>query len=115
MGFLETNDLAHAPSFRARVTTSLVKVAGSVLEEPQGEKSLTHYNKRLSLARDVFSDPAKKVDSFIWPVLSNPTVAAEGLDTNDSSIEYQVSEVWDLLAGVSAQDKVVATEPEPEE
>lgn len=107
MGFLETNDLAYAPSFRARVKVGIVKYAGVVLTEAKGSMTDAHYDKRTAYARDVLRDPESVVSSFIWPVLSNATIANEGLDTTDSSIEYQIGQVWDNLAGVTSADKTV--------
>lgn len=108
MGFLETADLAAATSFRMRLMACIVKVAGTVQDEDQSNMAGPHGSKRLDLASSVMLDPAAKAPAFIWPVLSNQTIAAAGLDAADGDLEYQVNQVWDHVAGVTRFDKIVA-------
>lgn len=109
MGFLETSDLANAVSFRLRLTSCIVKVAGTILAEDQNSMGKPQGDKRVELASAVMRAPETQVSAFIWPVLSNSTIAGAGLDAADGDIEYQVTQVWDQVAGVTRYDKIVAT------
>ena len=105
MSYLTTRDLAFAQSFRTRVMVAIVDIAGDVLGEAQGSMTAIHYQKRSDLARNALRDPEPIVSAFIWPVLSNSVIANSGLDTPDGDLAFQVSAVWDAVAGVSAADK----------
>jgi hypothetical protein len=106
MGYLEISDLVKADSFRARLLVGIVHAAGQVLTDAREDKSTAWYNKRIELARNVLRDPSPIVNAFLWPVVSNPTIATKGLDSEDAEILSQVHAVWDIVAGVSEQDKV---------
>lgn len=105
MSYLNTSDLVRADSFRARVLVGLVNVAGTVLAENQTEMSTARAEKRTALANNVLRDPEPIVSAFIWPVVSNVTIAQKGLDSSDGELEYQITQVWDIVAGVTNADK----------
>ena len=103
MPFLHTYDLAQSVSFRRRLTPCIAKVAGIVLQTADtGKYSLDL--KRKELARTVLRDPELASNQFIWPVLSNVSIAGAGLDATDGDIEYQVGEIWNVVAGVNQND-----------
>lgn len=101
MSFLGINDLAHADSFRTRVMVGMVRVAGAVLAEPQGTLSDTAYAKRTQYAAQVLRSPSSLVDTFVWPVLADETIATQGLDADDTAIEAQISKMWDSLSAIA--------------
>lgn len=109
MAFLNTNDLANAQSFLARVKVALVKQAGVVISENTDQMNANRAMKRYILATDCFRDPDAATRRFIWPVVANPAIAQVGLDAPDTDLEYQVAVVWDSVAGVqlSEQEPVV--------
>lgn len=104
MSFIATSDLASAASFRTRLTSCIVKVAGTVLDEDQSAHPDPVADKRLTLAQSILREPTAQAQAFIWPVLSNGAIAAAGLDATDADLEYQVTQVWDSLAGVTRAD-----------
>lgn len=109
MGYLETNDLAEATSFRNRLKIALVDVAGDVLAEDPTTTTQAASEKRVTLCNNVLRDPAAMVPAFVWPVLTNPEIASDGLDSTDEQLKDQVNTVWNTVAGVSAADLVEPT------
>jgi len=110
MGFLETSDLAMAASFRARVAVGITRAASSVLMEDQSEMIYARAEKRYQLATVALRDPVPRVDLFVWPILSNASIAEKGLDASDSDIEYQIGQIWDLVSGVTRAEMIKPSE-----
>jgi hypothetical protein len=104
MSFIAAADLAQAASFRTRVKMGTVKVAGTVLDEDTSTMPPAQRDKRLALAQQVLKDPDFTLGSFIYPVISNAVIASSGLDTTDADLEYQITTVWDDVAGVTHAD-----------
>jgi hypothetical protein len=88
-----------------------VKVAGTVLAEDPSTLGSIQAQKRLGLAQVVLRDPDAQLPAFIYPVVSNPAIAAAGLDAPDGDLEFQVTQVWDAVAGVTTADKTTTTDP----
>lgn len=105
MSYLDTADLAYAASFRARVKVGLVNAAGAILEEDQDAMSPSQADKRNLLATNVLRDPDSIVSAFIWPILANVSIAASGLAATDGDLLYQITQVWDNVAGVTRNDR----------
>ena len=105
MSYLNTYDLAQASSFRNRLTAAIVNRAGIVITESMDGLGPQQHAKRYGLAVQVLSDPETAMLRFVWPVLANPTIAGKGLDSTDGEIDYQIAQVWDALAGVTAADR----------
>lgn len=111
MSFLNIADLAEAESFRRRMYPAIAKVAGQVLvEEPTGASMRD--GKRNELARQALRDPITLASAFVWACLSNAVIAEKGLDATDSELEYQISQTWSTIAGVTATDEEVTPVPE---
>lgn len=91
---IETYDIAQASSFRHRLIACVVKTAGSVLNESDAPEG------RVALARAAVIDPNSIAERFIWPMLSNPTIAAAGIQATDGDLEFQCAQVWNVVAGV---------------
>lgn len=104
MSYLNVADLAEAYSFRTRVKVAVVKAAADVVHEDTTDYSQNRAEKRAVLARNVLADPQRYGDLFVWPVLSNATIAAAGLDSPDGDLSYQVSAVFDAMAGVTPKE-----------
>jgi len=104
VSFINTADLADSASFKARVKVTVATVAVSVWAEDATGMSEQRHDKRLALARAVLASPQQYADLFVWPVLANVTIAQAGLDATDGDLQYQVGQVWDAMAGVTAAD-----------
>jgi len=107
MSYLNTYDLAQASSFRNRLVSAIVSSAGFIMSESMDGLGPQQHAKRHGLAMEVLNAPEHMVQRFIWPVLANTTIAQKGLDTSDGELNFQIATVWDSLAGVTAQDKVI--------
>lgn len=92
---IETYDIAQASSFRHRLIACVVKTAGTILNEDNAAP------ERVALARAAVIDPNSIAERFIWPMLSNPAIAAAGIQASDGDLEFQCAQVWDIVAGVS--------------
>ncbi len=66
--------------------------------------NIARVDKRRQLAQRVFQGVDSNIDIFMYPVLSNVTIAANGLASADADIEYQVNAVFDGLAGVTENE-----------
>lgn len=110
MAFLHMYDLAKSSTFRTRVMITAVSYAAAVIVEAQGEREDAHQSKRYLLAQRVLSQPESMIDSFIWGMVANSTIAQNGLDSTDGDLLFQMTQIWDSVAGVSATDKLP---PEP--
>lgn len=104
MSYIAVNDLAESASFKTRVKVAIVKAAGYLIHEDATGFTPARRDKRYNLARAVLSDPNGMAAQFVWPVVANTTIAAEGLDAPDSDLDYQVSAIWDAMAGVTAAE-----------
>ena len=104
MSYIETADLADASSFRRRLAPCVAQVAGTVVAEEQTGKTQVD-QKRNELARLALRDPVNVANSFVWGVLSNPVIAEAGIEAADGDIEYQVTQMWSTIAGVTAADE----------
>lgn len=104
MSYIEVNDLAEAQSFKVRVKVAVVNVAATVMAEDRSGMNEARGSKRGSLARAILMAPAQYADLFVWPVVSNPTIAAAGLASPDGDLAYVVTSVFDALAGVEASE-----------
>jgi len=104
MTYLNTADLADAASFRTRVKVAVVTAAANVVHEDPTGMSQSHADKRAVLARSILADPATYAALFVWPVVANVSIATSGLDSSDGDLAYQVSAVFDAMAGVTPQD-----------
>lgn len=101
--YLNINELAASPTFRGRVQAALAVRAADVLTET--DKPAAQAQKRTTLAQTVLSDPATRVNAFIWLVVTNSAVKSAGMDATDTDLEYVVAQAWDQVAGVTAADK----------
>lgn len=106
MSYISVADLADAASFRVRVKVAVVTAAANVVHEGTASLTPQQHDKRAVLARNILADPAKYGDLFVWPVVANPSIAASGLDSSDGDLAYQVSAVFDAMAGVTPQDLI---------
>lgn len=107
MNLMTVADLSVAPSFKARLSAGIITVAGQILPAAQDEMPSAQYNKRYNLAGDVLRDPLGIADRFVWPVLANPAIQESGIAATDNDIIYQITAIWDAVAGVTAEDKAV--------
>ena len=94
VALIETYDIAQASSFRHRLIACIVKTAGGILNEESPAE------ERVALAQAAVIDPNSIAERFVWPMLSNPSIAASGIQATDADLEYQCSQVWDIVAGV---------------
>lgn len=104
MAYIDTADLAEAASFRTRVKVAVVTAAANVVHEDASAYSPERAAKRADLARRVLADPGPWAAQFVWPVIANPTIAANGLASPDGDLAYQVSAVFDAMAGVTPSE-----------
>lgn len=101
--YLNINELAASPTFRGRVQAALAVRAADVLTETG--KPPAQAEKRATLAQTVLSDPATRVNAFIWLVVTNSKVKSAGMDATDGDLEFVVAQAWDQVAGVTTADK----------
>lgn len=104
MSYLNAADLAESKSFLTRVKVALVTAAANVVHEDRAPYSEIRAEKRNMLARAVLADPNTYANVFVWGVVANTTIAAEGLDAPDGDLLYQVSAIFDAMAGVTAAE-----------
>lgn len=105
--YLNINELAASPTFRGRVQAAIAVRGAAILSED--EKPPAQAAKRRHLADQVLADPAPKVNSFIWLVVTNSTIAQGGMASSDADLEYVIAEAWDKVAGVTDSDKEAPT------
>lgn len=105
MSYIEVADLAEAASFRTRVKVAIVTAAVNVLAEDTSSMTETKASKRNALATAVLTDPQSFADRFAWPVVANPSIAANGLASPDGDLAFVVSSVWNAMAGVNSTDQ----------
>ena len=116
MAFLEQYNLAiadgadpDAPDFRKRVRLAMHKVATMIQGEAQSSLTLQQWQKRGQLATTILgilqntastTVAASEVwiDAFALSVTQNATITSASLD---SDIEFQVTAIWDDVAGVT--------------
>ena len=118
MGFLEQHNLAiegtdpDAIDFRKRVRLAVHKAATLIQGEAQATLTLEQWQKRGRLATTVLGVVTDEsgntiaasevwLDSFALSVTTNATIVST---STDADIEFQVSAVWDDIAGVSGKD-----------
>ena len=105
-------DVDDTVPFRARVELAMVKVATQVQGEPIGTLTARQWTKRATLATNVLSVqtfengtclPGSQIwlDTFCLAVTTNATITAA---STDADIEFQVTAVWDDVAGVTGND-----------
>lgn len=104
MSYLNIAELAGSPAFRSRVQAAIAVKASYVLGEDTANMSAGQATKRATLAEHALTDPSTKVNAFIWHVVTNGTIAGDGMDAPDSDIEYVVGFMWDRVAGVTAAE-----------
>lgn len=103
MALIEMYDIAQAPSFRNRLVACIVRTAGNVFIEAETDNN-TVDQKRRNLADTALLNPEAVAQRFVWPMLSNASIAALGIEATDSDLEYQCAQVWNVVAGVTAGD-----------
>ena len=103
MALIEMYDVAQAPSFRNRLIACIVKTAGVVFGEDPGDNNIV-YQKRQTLATEAVTNPEAVAQRFVWPMLSNPSIASSGIEATDGDLEYQAAQVWNTVAGVTPGD-----------
>lgn len=108
MGLIETYEVAQAASFRNRLIACIVKVAGTVFTEENTGSVVNQ--KRQTLVGQVLNGPEQVVQRFVWPVLSNPAIAEQGIATSDGDLEFQITQTWNMVAGVTPEDLAVPPE-----
>lgn len=101
--YLNINELASSPSFRGRVQAALAVRAAAVLGE--ADKPPAQLEKRQRLARESLTDPASKVNAFIWLVVTNDAIRQAGMDATDPDLEWVIDWAWDQVAGVTPVDR----------
>lgn len=105
MALIELYDVAQAPSFRNRLVACIVQTAGNVFnEEEKASANNIVYQKRQNLAQQAVIDPHEVAQRFVWPMLSNPVIAKEGIGADDDALAYQCAQVWNTVAGVTPYD-----------
>lgn len=104
MSYISVNDLAESASFQTRVKVAIVKAAANVVHEDGSAMNPLRRDKRAALARGILLDPATHARLFVWPVVANTQIAAEGLDSPDGDLDYQVSAIFDAMAGVTSEE-----------
>lgn len=85
-------------AFKVRVGIAAVRVAIAVGSESVGTPEWTR--KRAALSRLVLSDPVGVTDRFAL-ILASQDVP---VDEPDDALENKVRDVWDAIAGVTAED-----------
>lgn len=106
MSFLNAADLAESRSFKTRVLMAVVNAAAAVVHEDTSGMSENRSEKRAVLARNVLNDPHRYAALFVWPVIANTTIAANGLDSPDGDLFFAVASNFDAMAGVTPQDMI---------
>jgi len=119
MAFLDQHNLAiddgvdtNAPDFRKRVRLAMHKVATQIQGEAKSSLTLQQWQKRGQLATvilGIFQVSSSStvaaseawLDAFALSVTQNATITSASLD---SDIEFQVTAIWDDVAGVTGQD-----------
>lgn len=96
---IEAAALAKHELFRDRVTVAMLKAAVAVAAEAASGDARTD-DLRGNLATNVLNDPLGHTGRFAWAVVTNPSVADQGLNTPDGDIEFVVASVWNHIAGV---------------
>ena len=104
MSYINVNDLAESASFKVRVKVAIVTAAANVVHEDTSAFTPERRDKRNALARAILADPTSFAQTFVWPVVSNASIAASGLDASDGDLAYQVSAIFDAMAGVTAEE-----------
>lgn len=111
MALIDVSDVAEASSFRRRLVPCVARVAGNVrTETPTGQTWVD--DKRNELARQALRDPVAVAQQFVWGVLANPVISSAGIAATDADIEYQVTEIWSTIAGVTVADEAMLPPPE---
>lgn len=104
MSYLNANDLAESRTFLIRVKVGLVTAAANVVHEDASAFSENRKMKRNALARAILADPAAYASTFVWGVVANTTIAQNGLDSPDGDLTYQISAIFDAMAGVTSEE-----------
>lgn len=104
MSYIDVSDLAEAVSFRTRVKVAIVKAAANIVHESPASYTPARAEKRAALARAILADPAAYTVLFVWPVVANVSIAANGLASSDGDLDYQVSAIFDAMAGVTPEE-----------
>lgn len=96
--FLERYTLSQLGAFQARVGIAVIRVATSVISESTASTAQTR--KRADLARTTLADPVAV--ALRWAlVLAAADVPG---DATDETLEGFVTDLWDPVAGVTAED-----------
>ena len=97
--FLARYQVYNDGPFKARVGIATVGVAVQVISE---EVASVEWNrKRTALARLVLADPVGVTDRFAL-ILAAQDVA---VDEPDEALQNKIRDLWDAIAGVTAEDR----------
>lgn len=108
MTFIDQFSLALDPNFQNRVKIALVTAAINVTSESKssdsgvtGPSDDAVYQKRLSWAFSVITNPDNHLNAMVWAVAANAAITSVSLD---SDIQFTVNSMVSAFAGVTADD-----------
>ena len=120
MAYLGYHGVSQDAQFRSMLKIAMAKTALAVQGETQGAFTLEQWGKRAQLATNVLSVTVDAsggiqngvdlwLETFALTVAQNPTIGGEATpyaDTaqHDNDLDFQVSAVWDDVAGVTGKD-----------
>ena len=90
--------------FRGKITACIAKVASTIAGEAKGVNTEIQWRKRGELAADVLRNPSGWLDQFA--IATPATNATIDTSSTDGDIEFQVTAIWDDMAGVTGEDLV---------
>lgn len=116
-GFADQQAMTQDANFRNVVKIAMAKVASQIQGESMGGMTDAQWRKRAALATNVLSaivDPAGNIktgldiwlESFAYVTAQNATIGDTVIPWAglDSDIEFQVTAIWDDVAGVTGVD-----------
>ena len=105
--------VAQDPGFQTKIEVAILKVASLIQGEGIGGLTGKQWDKRAALARDVIlgGGPHVAADGTVvvswveqFAIVVPSTNASITLLSPDNDIEFQVTAVWDDMAGVTGRD-----------
>ena len=108
MAFTDQHAVGQDPTFQTKVEVAILKVASLIQGEAIGVLTGKQWDKRATLAAAVIlgggpvAGGASWVDQFSIVVPS--TNASITLTSTDADIEFQVTAVWDDMAGITGRE-----------
>jgi len=114
MAFTDQHAVGQDPTFQTRIEVAILKVASLIQGEVIGANTGKQWDKRARLAEAVAlgGGPLVAVDGTVivswvaqFSIVVPSTNSTITLASLDADIEFQVTAVWDDMAGVTGRDR----------